>query len=313
MGVPIISSMDVEELGRLANGLKVYFDKEAYQADGVIAVNRIKVHTAFKSDIESGLCKMLAVGLGKHQGATLVHSLGVVGLKDYVVEFADLILEKAPILCGIGILEDAYDDTCQIMAARPADIKSTDIALLKKCKQILPALPVSDIDILFVHEMGKNISGTGMDTNIVGGVKGYKEGEYTPPNIKRIIVQDLTEQTKGNALGVGTADIITKKLYDKIDIKATYTNTITATFLDRAKIPMVAATDKEALEIALKTIWNLPDTPPRIMMIRNTLKLDELYVSEPIWNEIKSRPQIETVGDWVDLEFDSHGELLLSV
>jgi hypothetical protein len=126
-------------------------------------------------------------------------------------------------------------------------------------------------------------------------------------------VQDLTEQTKGNALGVGTADIITKKLYDKIDIKATYTNTITATFLDRAKIPMVAATDKEALEIALKTIWNLPDTPPRIMMIRNTLKLDELYVSEPIWNEIKSRPQIETVGDWVDLEFDSHGELLLSV
>ena len=229
-------------------------------ADGIIVVNRIKVHTAFKSDIESGLCKMLSVGLGNHKGASLVHSLGAVGLRDYIVQFADVILQKGPGPLRPGhILENAYDETCRLMAGGPREIKNVDMdAPLRECKKILPALPVKDIDILFVHEMGKNISGTGMDTNIVGGIKAFKPGEYTPPDIKRIIVQDLTEETGGNALGVGQADLITKKVRDKIDLKLTYTNTITATFLDRARIPMTVDTEKEAFEIAHKTIWNLP-------------------------------------------------------
>jgi nickel-dependent lactate racemase len=313
MGVPIKSSMDVVELGRLENGLPVYFDQVAFEADGIVVVNRIKVHTAFKSMIESGLCKMLSVGLGNHEGASLVHYLGVKGLRDYMVDFAKVILERAPVLCGLGILENAYDDTNRLTAAVPEDFERVDMELLKECKRIMPALPVSDIDILIVEEIGKNISGTGMDTNIVGGIKEYKEGEPGLPKIKKIIVLDLTEETEGNALGVGMADLITRRFYEKIDFPVTYENTITTTFLERAKIPIVCKTGEEAFRIAMKTIWNLPGTKPRIMIIRNTLKLDELYVSENIWEEINHRSNIRPCGDWEKLRFDHQGNLMLRV
>jgi hypothetical protein len=313
MGVPIKSSMDVVELGRLENGLPVYFDKAAFEADGIVVVNRIKVHTAFKSAIESGLCKMLSVGLGNHEGASLVHYLGVKGLRDYMVDFARVILNKAPVLCGLGILENAYDDTYRLTAAAPKDFERVDMELLKECKRIMPALPVSDIDILIVEEIGKNISGTGMDTNIVGGIREYREEEYDPPKIKKIILLDLTKDAGGNALGIGLADLITKKLYDKIDFGATYENTITTTFLERAKIPIICKSEEEALHIGLKTSWNLPGTKPRITIIRNTLKLDHLYVSESIWEEIHGRADIRPSGDWEKLNFDAHGNLMLRI
>jgi nickel-dependent lactate racemase len=313
MGVPIKNSMDVVELGRLENGLPVYFDKIAFEVDGIIVVNRIKVHTAFKSDIESGLHKILSVGLGNHKGASLVHYLGVSGIRDYMVEFAKVVLEKAPVLCGLGILENAYDDTYKLTAASPGDFEKVDKELLKECKKILPVLPVLDVDILVVEEMGKNISGTGMDTNIVGGIRGHKKGDYTPPRIKRIILLDLTKETDGNALGIGLVDLITKKVYEKIDLNATYANTITTTFLDRARIPIVCNTEEEAFNIAMKTIWNLPGKKPRIIIIRNTLKLDELYVSENILEEIRDRANISSLGDWEKLGFDIHGNLMLRV
>jgi len=313
MGVPIKSSMDVVELGRLENGLPVYFDKVAFEADGIVVVNRIKVHTAFKSAIESGLCKILSVGLGNHKGASLVHYLGVKGLRDYMVDFAKVILEKAPVLCGLGILENAYDDTYRLTAVLPEDFEKADMELLKECKRIMPALPVSDIDILIVEEIGKNISGTGMDTNIVGGIREYREGEYNPPKIKKIIVLDLTKETEGNALGIGMADLITRRLYEKIDFAVTYENTITTTFLERAKIPISCKTEGEAFQIGMKTIWNLPGTKPRIMIIRSTLKLDELYVSGNIWEEISHRSNIRPCGDWETLRFDHHGNLMLRV
>ena len=313
MGVPIKSSMDVVELGRLKNGLPVYFDKVAFEADGIIVVNRIKPHTAFKSLIESGLCKMLSVGLGNHEGASLVHYLGVKGLRDHMIDFARVILEKVPVLCGLGILENAYDDTYRLTAAVPEDFERVDTELLKECKRIMPALPVSDIDILIVEEIGKNISGTGMDTNIVGGIKEYREGEYDPPKIKKIIVLDLTKEADGNALGFGVADLATRKLYEKIDFVATYENTITTTFLERAKIPIVCKTEEEAFQIAMKTIWNLPGTKPRIMIIRHTLKLDEVYVSENIWEDISHRSNIKPSGDWEELHFDQNGNLMLRV
>lgn len=313
MGVPIQSSMDVVELGRLENGLPVYFDKVAFEADGIVVVNRIKVHTAFKSAIESGLCKMLSVGLGNHEGASLVHYLGVKGLRDYMVDFARVILEKAPVLCGLGILENAYDDTYRLTAAAPKDFERVDMELLQECKRIMPALPVSDIDILIVEEIGKNISGTGMDTNIVGGIKEYHEGEYDPPKIKKIIILDLTKEADGNALGIGLADLITKELYNKIDFGATYENTITTTFLERAKIPIICKSEEEAFHIALKTSWNLPRMKPRVMIIRNTLKLDELYVSESIWEEIRNRTNFRSSGNWETLRFNHQGNLMLRV
>jgi hypothetical protein len=313
MGVPIKSSMDVVELGRLENGLPVCFDKIAFEADGVVVVNRIKVHTAFKSAIESGLCKMLSVGLGNHQGASLIHSLGVRGLKDHMVDFVRVILKKAPVLCGVGLLENAYEDTYRLVAVLPEDFERVDKELLRECKRTMPALPVSEIDILIVQEIGKNISGTGMDTNIVGGIREYHEGEYDPPKIKKIIVLDLSKEADGNALGIGLADLITKKLYDKIDLRATYENAVTTTFLERAKIPMICKSEEEAFQIALKTSWNLPGTKSRIAIIRNTLKLDELYVSDPIWDEIRDKTNIRPNGDWEELRFDQQGDLLLRI
>jgi len=182
MGVPIKATDEVIELGKLKNGLPVYFNKIAQSFDGLVIVNRIKVHTSFKSDIESGLCKMLTVGLGGHKGASLVHSLGVKGLSDYMVKFAEVIMQKAPILCGIGILENGYDRTYKLIAANPEDFKKVDRKLLKECKRILPRLPVSNIDLLIIEEIGKNISGTGMDTNIVGGITKFPKNSFHSGN-----------------------------------------------------------------------------------------------------------------------------------
>lgn len=313
MGVPIKASMETVELGQLENDLPVYFDKIAYNADGIIVVNRIKVHTAFKAEIESGLHKMLSVGLGNYQGAKLVHSLGVKGIRDYMVEFAKVILKKAPILAGFGILENGYDQTLKIVAARPEELDRVDKEVLRECKQILPALPIKNIDILIIQEMGKNISGTGMDTNIIGGIKDFKASEYKPPTIEKILVLDLTPETHGNALGIGMADMITRRLYEKIDLKATNMNTITTTFLDRARIPIVFDTDKDALEVGLKTICNLPRTKPGIIIVKNTLKLDQLYVTEPIWEEIKNEKNITSLGDWEEMNFDNSGNLLTRI
>lgn len=313
MGVPIKASMETVELGQLKNGLPIFFDKIAYLADGIIVVNRVKVHTAFKAEIESGLHKMLSVGLGNHQGAKLVHSLGVKGLRDYMFEFAKLILEKAPILAGFAILENGYDQTLKIMAGVPEDFVRIDKELLRECKQILPTLPVKKIDILIIQEMGKNISGTGIDTNVIGGIKDFQPDEYEPPVIKKILILDLTPETHGNALGIGMADMITRRLYEKIDFKATNMNTITTTFLDRARIPMVFDTDREAIEVGLKTVWNLPGVIPRIVIIKNTLKLDEMYVSEPIWEEIKEKKNISYELSWAKIEFNSEGNLKLNI
>ena len=313
MGVPIKATTETIELGKLENGLPVYLNKIAISLNGLIIINRVKIHTSFKSDIESGLCKMLAVGLGGHKGAILVHSLGVKGLSDYMVKFAEVIIQKAPILCGIGILENGYEKTYKLKAANPEDFKKVDRKLLKECKRILPRLPVSDIDLLIIEQIGKNISGTGMDTNVVGGITEFPKGTFLPPKIKEIILLDLTPESHGNAHGVGLATAITKKLYDKIDFQATYTNSIASGFLYKSHIPMVFPTEKEAFNTCLGVLGNLPTIKPRIIIIKNTLKLDEILVSEPIWEEIKDRKNILPLGNWEELKFDKKGNLFLKI
>ena len=313
MGVPVKATTEVIKLGEIKNGLPVYFNKIADSCDGLIIVNRIKVHTSFKSDIESGLHKMLAVGLGNHQGATLVHSLGVKGLSDYMVQFAEVILKKAPIICGIGILENSYDKTYKIITTNPENFKEIDRKLLKESKKILPRLPVSNIDLLVIKEIGKNISGTGMDTNVVGGITEFLKGSFHPPKIKEIVLLDLTPESHGNAHGVGLAKAITKKLYDKIDFKATYTNSIASGFLYKSSIPMIFPTEEEAFKTCLGVLGNLPVIKPRIVIIKNTMKLDKLYVSEPVWEEIKERKNILPLSNWEELKFDNEGNLFLKI
>jgi len=309
MSAPVLATTEVIELGQLPNGLPVYINKIAHSLDGLIIVNRIKPHTSFKSDIESGLCKMLAVGLGNHKGAQLVHSLGVHGLSKYMVKFAEIILEKAPVLCGIGILENGYDKTIKLSTVNPEDFKKLDRQFLKESKKILPRLPVSNIDLLIVKEIGKNFSGTGLDTNIVGGIPEISKSDFQPPVIKEILLLDLSKESHGNAHGVGLATAITKRLHKKIDYNATYKNSVASGFLYKSRIPMIFDTEKGAISTCLTVLGNLPGCIPRIIIIKNTLELDEMLVSEPVWNEIKDRENIVSLPPGEELLFNDAGKI----
>lgn len=287
-GAPIKSSMEVVELpsGDLKN--KVYMDKLACQADGTIVINRIKVHTAFHGAIESGLMKMCVIGLGKHKGALELHRYGAKGLRESIPPTARQILKHGNILLGIAIAENAYEETAIIKAVRPADFEREEMKLLQWVKENMPKLPLEQLDVLIVEEFGKNISGTGMDVNIIGRLKIASEPEPESPNITSIILLDLHEKSHGNANGMGLADVITRRFYEKIDFKATYENILTTGFLERGKMPVVADTDQQALEYALKPCGLKTPEQAKIIRIKNTLILDELWASPKVVDEIKN-------------------------
>ena len=310
MGVPILSSMETIQIGKVENNIPIYFSKDAMQTDGIIALNRVKIHTDFKSNIvESGMSKILVIGLGKEKGARAIHSLGIYGLKSIIPKAAKLIIKKAPIIQGIGILENGYGQIMKISFASPENIIKVDSELLKESKRITPNLPVNEVDVAITQEIGKNISGTGFDTNIIGRLYINGEKEAKKPKIKKIVVFDITEESHGNALGIGLADVTTRELVNKINYKDMYTNTITSTFLNRAKIPITADTEKEAVEIAIKTCWQPNQKDLKLLIMKNTLDLEYLYISEAIWNEIKDSKKFEVCGNWEHLSFDSDGKM----
>jgi len=308
LGVPVKSSMQTVELPGGDPDVKAYMDKYAYESDGVIVINRIKPHTDFHGTIESGMLKMCVIGLGKHRQAMHIHKYGVYGLKELLPLAAKKIINSGKILMGIGIVENAYDQTLVIKAVAPSEMEEEEIRLLEISRRNMPCLPVKQADVLIIDEIGKNISGTGMDPNIIGRIKIRGEQEPSEPDITNIIACDLTEESHGNALGVGLADFITRKLFNKIDFKATYENTLTSTFIERAKIPIVADTGREAFEYVMKACRYLEADKARIIRIKNTLKLDAIYVSEPILNEMKERSDIEVLGSFRDM-FDDEGNL----
>ncbi len=310
MGVPILSSMKTIQLGTTEEMIPVYFSQEAMKLDGVIALNRIKFHTDFKSDtVESGMSKILVIGLGKRDGAESIHSLGVFGLRNIMPKAAKMIIEKAPIIQGIGILENGFDETMEIQFSSPENMITTDIHLMKKCQEVFPRLPCEVIDVCLVQEMGKNISGTGLDTNVIGRLDINGEPETGKPRISKLVVFDITRESHGNALGVGLADVTTRKLVNKINFNDTYANTITSTFLNRAKVPITADTEREAVEIALKTCWQPDRNKVRLLFMKNTLDLEYLYISESIWNDIQKNKNIQSCGDWETLSFTGDGEM----
>ena len=310
MGVPILSSMETIQIGKVKNNIPIYFSKDAMQADGIIALNRVKIHTDFKSNIvESGMSKILVIGLGKEKGARTIHSLGIYGLKNIIPKAAKLIIKKTPIIQGIGILENGYGQTMKISFVSPENIIKADSELLKESKKITPKLPVNEIDVAITQEIGKNISGTGFDTNIIGTLYINGEQDAKKPKIKKLVVFDITEKSHGNAIGIGLADVTTRELVNKINYKDMYTNTITSTFLNRAKIPITADTEKEAVEIAIKTCWQPNQKGLKLLIMKNTLDLEYLYISEAIWNEIKDSKKLEACGNWEELAFDSDGKM----
>lgn len=308
--VPIISSMDTVILGHIKGDIPVYFDRFAASLDGIILLNRIKPHTDFHATYESGLVKQMVVGLGNHEGAQLVHSYGLMGLKELIPEMAELILQQVPILAGIAVLENAMDKTAGIKVLTKDEIMRQEPELLQKARKLMPRLPAAELDLLVVEEMGKNISGVGMDSNITGrmGIRFSRQEE--DPFIRRIVCLDLTPESHGNALGVGLADVITARLYNKIDYTVTYANVITTTFLERGYIPIVQPTDQAAMELGLKSTGRkINPRDAKIIQIKNTLELTEMFVSEAVLADIG--PGI----DWEELErfeytFSPEGDLL---
>lgn len=292
VGAPVKSSMDVVELPQEGLENKVYMDQYAAEADGVILLNRVKLHTSFHAPIESGLLKMGVIGLGKHKGALELHSFGVRGLKELLIPTARQVLKHGKILLGVAIAENAYDETARIEAWRPADIEREERRMLEWGRANMPRLPLAQIDVLIIEEFGKHISGLGLDPNIIGRLKirGQPEPEF--PDITRVMLLDLSEHSHGNAIGMGLGDIITRRVFDKIDFRATYENVVTTTFLARGFMPLVADDARAGLDIALRCCGRVAPQDARIIRIHNTLRLDELWVSPRVLEELRGRPQI---------------------
>ena len=295
-GSPVVSSLDVVEFSRGGSEVRVFFDRAASEADGTILINRIKPHTDFHGELESGLIKMCVIGLGKHRQAMEIHRHGIRGLRELIPPAARQIIKEGNIILGVALVENAYDETRTVKALRPNEFFAREPRLLRQARESMPRLPVDELDVLLVNRMGKEISGSGLDTNIIGRMKIKGECEPARPTIAIIAVADLSDESHGNAIGMGLADIITRRLYDKIDFKATYENVITSTFLERGKVPVVAESDREALEIALRTCGPVDPLNARIIRIRDTLHLDEMHVSGSVLEEIVGRDDVAVSG-----------------
>ena len=309
-GAPILSSMEVVEIGRSRFGFPVMVSKPAAEADGIIVVNRIKPHTEFEGPIESGLMKMMAIGMGKHRGCFEVHKQAVqYGYRDVIPEIGGVILSKLPILFGLGIVENIYDETAVIRAVLPSRFAEEEKELLSLAKKLMARLPFEKIDVLIVDQMGKNISGTGIDTNVIGRIMFIGEREPEKPKITRIVVLDLTEASHGNAVGIGLADYTTQRLLKKMDLAAIATNAITAMTPEKGRIPIALPTDQAAVDAALDTIGSIPPQEARILHIKNTLELGEMEVSKAFLPEMKGRADLEVRKQLGPLGFDETGNI----
>ena len=293
MGAPIRSSMEVVELPNKGVPSPAYMDKNAFNSDGVILINKVKPHTDFHSTYESGLVKMSVIGLGKELGAASIHHYGVYGLTDLIPQVAKVIFDTGKILGGIALIENANDKTMLIQAIEGEKIMSLEPNLLDISRANMPSIPINKLDVLLIDRMGKNLSGAGIDTNIIGRIRIFGQPEPEYPDIRSIVVSDLTEESHGNAIGIGLADVITRKLFDKINFDVTNKNVATSSFLERGKIPIVAENDQAALLLALRNCGLVKEGAERIIRIRDTLHLDELYVSDVLVNDLRDDPLIE--------------------
>ncbi|WP_053362772.1 lactate racemase domain-containing protein [Bacillus sp. FJAT-27251] len=309
-GCEIRSSMEVDVIGETSEGVPVYIDQHANKADGIIVMGRIKPHTDFKNKIESGILKMASIGMGKHKQALALHTYGIKGISEMMPEVGKVAIANSNTLFAVGIVENAHEETAIIEAIEPDEIEMRERELLKQAFKLMPSLPVEDMDILVVDEIGKNYSGTGMDTNIIGRIRVLGVEEPKKPSVKYVIASNLSEASHGNALGIGLADLTTQRLYEKIDLKTMNENVVTSTFLARAAIPIVLDNDQEALKAALRATWGVAAEEARIVRIPNTLHIGELYVSEVIFNELKDQKNIEVLEDLQEMKFDEKGYFL---
>ena len=310
MGAPVVSSMDTVTLGVTESGVHGWCDRNAFEADGIVVVNRVKPHTGFSSTLGSGLMKMLAIGLGKRQGAEHVHQRGVdIGYEEAIRDGARLALSKLKLRFGLGIVENHKGETARMEAALPADFERTDEKLIKEARRLMGRIPGDFIHLLIVDRMGKNVSGTGMDPNVIGRGMQQEKVKLDVPKILRLFVRDLTEETHGNAIGLGFADFATDRLVAKIDRKATWINVLASVAPWEAHIPIHYPSDREAIEEALRTSGTTPFERMRIVRIRDTEHIDTMLVSESMWLAVKDRKDVEPTGPAREMAFDAAGNL----
>ncbi|MCQ6264585.1 nickel-dependent lactate racemase [Fictibacillus sp. WQ 8-8] len=294
-GAPILSSMEVVQTGTLPNGLPVYTDKHAYEADKVIVINRIKPHTAFRGPVESGLMKMITIGLGKQKGAEAAHAYSFKHMAEHVPEMAKIVLSKVPVIFGLGTIENAYDRPAKIVAVPAEELEQTEPGLLLEAKQLMPKIMFDPIDVLIVDEIGKDISGDGMDPNITG--RYATPYAFGGPKVSRIAVLGLTEKTHGNANGIGMADMTTRALVDSIHWEKGYANALTSTVINVIKVPMVLESEEMAIKAAIKTCNAYDLTKARVVRIKNTLELEHIWISESLMEEAAGQKEIEVLSE----------------
>ncbi|GAA4616412.1 lactate racemase domain-containing protein [Saccharopolyspora hordei] len=308
IGAPIVSSMETVVVTELPDGTPVHIDAEAAQADGIVVLGRVKPHTDFRGTHESGLAKMIAIGLGKHRGATTLHAHGFENFHSLIPAVAEAALRVVPVEFGMAVVENAYEQVARLELVPTDVLLEREAELLVEAKRLMPKLLVSDIDVLVVDEIGKDISGAGMDPNITGRAPVNSEHFRTVP-IKRVVVLGLTEHTGGNACGLGMADVTTQRCLDQIDFGSFYTNSLTSGVPDGARIPMALANDRDAIVAALHMSRGPHDRPAKVVRIRNTLTMPRIEVSEAYAQEVADHPDLTALGEPRDWEFDADGRL----
>lgn len=312
IGAPIISSMDVDFLGSLPSGPNVYIDRVAHAADGIVVINRVKPHTDFEAPIESGLSKMIAIGMGKQRGAQEIHSWGIEGLAHYLPEIARFVVDRAPFLFGLAIVENAYDEIAEIALLSPEEIgRQPEQQLLARAKALMPYLPWERLDVLIVDEIGKNISGAGMDPNIIGRIRSGKQKPMAT-DICNVVALGVTPASHGNAIGLGLADFTTIHLLEQADFQSIYTNGLTAGVIamNEMKIPMVLRTDREAVAAAICTCGCPHHSQVRLARIKNTLSLEYILASPACLECLRSGSNVEVIRDAQPWKIAGDGTLL---
>jgi hypothetical protein len=311
VGAPVRSSLDVDQVGQTPEGIPVCIDRHANRADHIVLINRIKHHTEFEHEVESGLMKMMAIGLGKQAGATLYHkAIMIHGYPQVIVSVARRVLAAGKVLFGVGLVENGFSDTAAIRVADGATLESREIEALTMAKRLTPALPFDEADVLIIDEMGKDISGTGFDTKVVGRIlMPLVAEEPATPRVKRIVVCDLTRHTAGNADGIGIADFCTRRLVDKIDLEALYVNALAGAEPEHAKIPLTLETDRAAVRAAIDSVGLIPLKRLKVIRILNTLQMEQVALSTAYLTDAQSNPNLEILGRPEPMVFDDNGNL----
>ena len=308
LGCPVRCEMDTVTLGTDPFGLPIHFDRNAFGADGLVLLNRIKPHTSFTGRYESGLLKMLTIGLGKRQGAAQVHKLGLPGLLRMLPEVGAFLLANTRVALGIALLENAHERTARVVAVEPEELLDVEPRLLDEARELMGRLPFDQLDVLIVGELGKNYSGTGLDPNVIGRQRVETMPDLPRPVVTRLAVLDLSAETHGNALGIGLADLTTARLARAIDPEPMVVNCLTSNFLTRARVPISLPTDRDVLAASLATCRPAGDGV-RMALIPNTLELANLWVTPPLAAEVEWNPGLEFAGPFMPMPLSAGGTL----